>query len=99
MSNPQNWGTLQFKGVIGDTEERWRRQVFPEMQNSESFQARVHHDPFLRDAYAVMTADSEDDAVTAAKELRGRWFPFHALNDDNGKRTAWIEEPSPPTLA
>jgi DNA-directed RNA polymerase specialized sigma24 family protein len=92
MSNPQNWGTLQFKGVIGDTEERWRRQVFPEMQSSASFQARVHQDPFLRDAYAVLTAESDGEAVEAAKQLRGRWFPFHALNDDNSKRTAWLDE-------
>ena len=92
MTKSQGWGTTQFQGMLGNTEERWRSQVLPEMQNSESFQARVQQDPFLREAYAVLTAETEEASVEAASRLRSRWFPFHALNDNNSERVAWLEE-------
>jgi hypothetical protein len=85
-------GTFQFASVVTEAEDRWRLRVLPEIQTSEAFQARIEHDPILREARIVLTAQSKDDAVAAAERLRSRWFPFHGLNENGQKRRAWLGE-------
>jgi hypothetical protein len=84
-------GTLQFASVIGEAEQRWSRRVLPEIQTSEHFQARIVQDPILRESRIVLTGTKEE-AVEAAQRLRGRWFPFHGLNESGEKRRAWLGE-------
>lgn len=68
---------------------RWRNKALPEIQTSASLQARIQQDPILREARVVLTA-SKEEAIAAATRLRGRWFPFHGLNEDGEKRRAWL---------
>jgi len=89
---PKSLGTLQFASVVTEAEDRWRLRVLPEIQTSEAFQARIEHDPILREARVVLTAESQDEAVAASERLRGRWFPFHGLNENGQKRRAWLGE-------
>jgi len=84
-------GTVQFASVIGEAEQRWSRRVLPEIQTSETFQARIHQDPILRESRIVLTGTKEE-AVEAAQRLRGRWFPFHGLNENSEMRRTWLGE-------
>jgi hypothetical protein len=99
MTNSQDWGTVQFAAVITDAEMRWRNKVLPDIKTSVSFQARIEQDPILREARVVLTAASKEEAVEAAKRLRGRWFPFHGLNESGEKRRAWLSDLQEATAA
>ena len=99
MTHSQDWGTVQFASVITEAEMRWRNKVLPEIQTSTSFQARIAQDPILREARVVLTAASKEEAVEAAKRLRGRWFPFHGLNENGEKRRAWLSDLQEATAA
>ena len=99
MTHSQDWGTVQFASVITEAEMRWRNKVLPEIQTSTSFQARSAQDPILREARVVLTAASKEEAVEAAKRLRGRWFPFHGLNENGEKRRAWLSDLQEATAA
>jgi DNA-directed RNA polymerase specialized sigma24 family protein len=92
-------GTVQFASVITEAEIRWRDKVLPEMQTSPGLQARIAQDPILRQARVVLTAASKEEAVEAAKRLRGRWFPFHGLNEDGEQRRKWLSDLQEATAA
>jgi hypothetical protein len=91
-------GTVQFASVIGEAEQRWSRRVLPEIQTSDRFQARIEQDPILRESRIVLTGTKEE-RVAAAERLRGRWFPFHGLNENGEKRRAWLGELQEATAA
>jgi hypothetical protein len=94
----QKIGTVQFASVISEAEQRWSRRVLPEIQTSETFQARILQDPILRESRIVLTGTKEE-AVAAVQRLRSRWFPFHGLNENGEKRRAWLGDLQEVTVA
>ncbi len=84
--------TGKFEALTDDAAARFDRRALKKIEASDSLLDRIKVDPFLREAYAVLKAETDVEARKAAKRLRGRWFPFHALNDDNQKRVAWLKD-------
>ncbi len=92
MIGPEFGPTARFEALTDDAAQRWRRRVLAKIDASEGLRARVNVDPFLREAYLVVTARNDEEGYNVAKRLRGRWFPLHALNEDNQKRVAWLKD-------
>lgn len=84
--------TGKFEALTDEAATRFDRRVLNKIEASEGMLERIRVDPFLHDAHMVLKATTDVDARKAAKRLRGRWFPFHALNDDNQKRVAWLKD-------
>jgi hypothetical protein len=91
--------TGKFEALTDEAAGRFDRRVLKKIEASEVMLERIRVDPFLRDAHIVLKAATDVDARKAAKRLRGRWFPFHALNDDNQKRVAWFKDLQESTVA
>jgi len=90
--------TGKFEALTDEAAGRFDRRVLKKIEASEAMLERIRVDPFLRDAHLVLKATTDVDARKAAKRLRGRWFPFHALNDDNQRRVAWLKDLQEATL-
>lgn len=84
--------TGKFEALTDEAAARFDRRPLKKIEASETLMERIKVDPFLRDAYAVLKAQNDVEGRKAAKQLRGRWFPFHALNEDNQKRVAWLKD-------
>ncbi len=92
-------GTAQFSAAISDAEVRWRRLVLPKIEESEPLQVRVNQDPFLRAGFAVLAAETDEDARAAGQRLRDDWFPFHGLSENARARITWLRDLQEATAA
>jgi hypothetical protein len=90
--------TGKFEALTDDAVVRFDRRALKKIEASDNLKEWIDVDPFLREANAVLKAQNDVEARKAAKRLRGRWFPFHALNEDNQKRVAWLKDLQETTL-